>query len=319
MKKFMKGCAITALILLILGFALTITAGTVEGVNTISEIVESVTNGKIHFNLGNEDGWGVFLDENWGNAEILYDIDDNMMFDEDYEILYGDIDMQQVGNGVKKLDVDAGGCAFHFEASADENFYIEASGSGKFQCFVKDDTLYVKASHTLNDLDDFEDFEITLYIPENYRFEYADIELGAGQLQVISFATDKMQMEVGAGQITIDYLETDDCNVEVGMGEILIYDMQVTKMNAKVGMGHLRMDGEILGNVSAECSMGAMEINLAGKEEDFNYTLEAAMGNVTIGGADYSGLTHDKTVKNSADKSMDIECAMGNIEVTFEE
>ena len=65
--------------------------------------------------------------------------------------------------------------------------------------------------------------------------------------------------------------------------------------------------------------MGAMELNLAGSEEDFNYTIEAAMGNVSVGGVDYSGIGQDRTIKNSADKNMNIECAMGNIEVDFEE
>ncbi len=322
MKRFMKGCAITALIFLVLGFSMVIAAGTVEGANTISEVVQSVTNGKVHLNFGSDNGedWGFFIDEgNWEEAEILYDIDDNMLFDDDYEIWHGDIEKYAIGSHIKKMDIEAGGCAFYFEESEDDNFYIEATGVNKLQCYVKSDILYVKASHTLKDWEDYDEFEIILYIPKEYRFEQVEVELGAGLLEVEEIASNKMNLQVGAGQITVDYLVTEDCEIEVGMGEIVVDDMQITKMNAEVGMGHLMMGGTILGDVNAECSMGSMELELTGKEADFNYTLETAMGNVTIGDTDYSGLAQEKTVENSANKNMAIECAMGNLEVHFED
>lgn len=319
MKRFMKGCAITALILLILGFVMALVAGTAEGAGRINEVVESVTDGKLHFSAGIEEGFSVLLDTHeWFDSEIHYDITDNMMFDDDYEILKGDVEKYAVGSGVKKLDVEAGGCAFYFKQSEDSNFYVEAKETGKFQCFIKNDTLYVKTTRTIKDWDNYDECRIILYIPADYRFEQVDVELGAGLLEMADVVADKMEMEVGAGQIITEYLEADKCDITVGMGEIIIEDMQVTKMDAEVGMGHLQMDGNILGDLNAECAMGSMELDVAGSEEDFNYTIEAAMGNVSIGGADYSGLAQDKTVNNSADKNMTLECAMGNIEVDFE-
>lgn len=320
MKKFMKGCAITALILLILGFVAAIVAGTVEGANSINDIVKSVTDDKVNINLGNGEGWGITLNgEDLLNDQIHYDITDNMIFDGDFNIFQGDVEKYAVGSDVRKLDIEAGGCAFYFENSEDSNFYIEAKNTGKFQCFVKNDTLYVKTTKTVTDWDDYDECEITLYFPADYRFEKVDVELGAGLLEMEAIATDEMDMEVGAGQITIEYLQTDKCNIEVGMGEILVDDMQVTKMNAEVGMGHLMMNGTIWGDVDAECSMGAMELTLTGSEKDFNYAIEAAMGNISVDGDDYSGVGQEQTIRNSANKNMNLECAMGNIEVDFEE
>lgn len=320
MKKFMKGCAITALVLLIVGFVMAIVAGTVEGATTVKDVVSSVTGGKVHVNLGdfgNDEGWGIFFGED--NSTVNYDITKNMIFDKAYDIFYGDVEKYAVGSDITAMDIEAGGCVFRFRESKDDKFYVEATGTGKFQCFVRNNTLFVKTTRTLIKWNDYDDCEVVLYIPANTHFEQVDIELGAGALQIKDIEADKIQLEVGAGQIEADYLQTDHCEVKVGMGEILINDMLVKKMDAEVGMGHLMLDGTILGNADVECSMGAIEMQLTGAEEDFNYKLEAAMGDVSIGGSDYSGLAHERTVKNGADKNMSIECAMGSIEVDFED
>lgn len=316
MKKFMKVCGITALVLLILGFVLAFAAGTAEGTKSISEVVERVTKGKVHVNLRDfDDNFGIFIGEE--DSELLYDIDETKLFDDDYEIFRGDVDKFAVGSGVSKLDIEAGGCAFYLEPSEDSNFYIESSGNGKFQCYIRNETLHIKTSHTLKDWKQYKDFEITLYIPADYTFKEAKVELGAGYLGAPELLAKEMDLTVGAGQIEVSKLVADTCEIEVGMGEILLEGVEVTKMDAEVGMGHLLLEGTILGNVDAECSMGSIEMSLSGREEEFNYNLEAAMGNVSIGNKDYSGLAHDKAIRNSADKTMNIECAMGNIEVNF--
>ena len=315
MKKFMKVCGITALILFILGLVLALVAGTTAGAKSISEIVESVTRGKVHVNLGGPDDWGIYINE--GDSDILYDIDETKLFDDDYEIFRGDVDKFAVGSDISRLDIEARGCAFYLEPSEDNNFYIASAGNGKFQCYIKNNTLYVKTSHTLTKWNDYGDFEITLYIPADYRFAQAEVELGAGYLGVPELLANEVELTVGAGQIEVDRLVADTCDIEVGMGEILLENVQVTEMDAEAGMGHLWLEGTILGDVNAECAMGSIEMNLSGREEEFNYTLEAAMGSVTIGNEDYSGLAHDKAVRNSADKTMTIECAMGSIEVNF--
>lgn len=320
MRKFMKWCAIIALILLLLGLAMAVVAGSMEGTAKVNELVESVTGGRVHLNLEPSSNWGITIGEDdWMNTGVLYDIDENMIFDNDYDVFKGDVEKFALGNNVKNLDIEAGGCAFYFKTSDDDNFYVEAKETGKFQCYVKNDTLYVKTTRTVSDWDDYDDCEIILSIPGDCKFEEVDVELGAGLLEMADVAAKEMDLEVGAGQIKADYMQADTCDIEVGMGEIIVEDMQVTKVNAEVGMGHLQLDGTILGDVSAECSMGAIEMNLTGSAEEFNYTVEAAMGNVTIDGESYSGLSQDQVIKNSADKNMNVECAMGDIQVMFEE
>ncbi len=320
MKKFMKACVIIALILLIVGVVMAFVGSSAEGTDKVSELVESVTGGKIQLELGNG-SWGIFSGEDdWEAPGALFDIDDNTMFDKDYETLENNVEKYAVGTGVSKLDIEVGGCAFYFEESGDNQFYVEAKNAGKFQCFIKGDTLYVKSSRTtVDDWSEITEGEIRLYIPANYTFEEMDVELGAGLLQMQKANATDMELNVGAGRIVIGELLAGKCSAEVGMGEIMVENMTVSDVEAEVGMGNLKMAGTIQGNVDAECSMGAITFTLTGKEEAFNYNLEAAMGNISLNGTEYSGMTQDKTIQNGASKHMNIECSMGNIEIDFAE
>lgn len=315
MKKFMKGCAITALILVILGFVMVAVSGTIVGRKAVHDIVDTVTDGKIKINLGNGEGFGIsFNDKPLFKTEVEYDVTEKMIFENGYEIYTGNVEKHMVGKDIRTLDIEAGGCEFILEESEDENFYIKATTIGKFQCYVKDDELYVKSSQILDNSG-----KIVLYVPAAYQFKKVDVELGAGVLQMDVLETNEADFEVGAGQITMNFLRADNCKFDVGMGEILVEDMQVNDVKAEVGMGHLMMSGTVFGDLKGECAMGSMEVYLSGQEEDFDYTFAAAMGNVTVDGRDYSGLAQEKKVNNGADKEIKMECLMGNVLVEFEE
>ena len=211
----------------------------------------------------------------------LYDIDDNVIFEGGYEVFSGDVEKYAVGSGVDGMDIEAGGCAFYCKASDDGNFYVEAENAGKFQCYILDDVLYVKTIHAATDWKHYNDSEIVLYVPEGYSFEKVDVNLGAGLLELVDIAATEMNLEVGAGQILAEHIQTQ--------------------------------------NINAKCSMGALELKLTGAAEEFNYMVEAAMGNVTIDGESYSGLAQDKVIENHAGKNMNVECSMGDIQVEFED
>ena len=48
MKRFMKGCAVMALIFAVLGSALAFVGSSVAGRTTIGQVVETVTKGRVH-------------------------------------------------------------------------------------------------------------------------------------------------------------------------------------------------------------------------------------------------------------------------------
>ena len=63
--------------------------------------------------------------------------------------------------------------------------------------------------------------------------------------------------------------------------------------------------------------MGSIDAKINGKREEFNYSVEAAMGTVNFDGDNYDGIASEKKVDNGADKTINAETAMGDIEISF--
>jgi hypothetical protein len=62
--------------------------------------------------------------------------------------------------------------------------------------------------------------------------------------------------------------------------------------------------------------MGNLTMALTGSEDAHSYDVECSMGSVMIGGQSYSGVA--EAGWGSADSHLEIECAMGNVEISFE-
>lgn len=319
MKKFMKGCAITALIFLALGMALAIAAGTVRGRATIARVVETVTGGRVTVNFDNFINWGIQLGDNISGSlpETGYSIDDATSFDPHHDIMSGDVEKFCLGEGVEVLKIEAGGCLFSTQVSGDNSFYVKASDSGKFQAYLENGTLYIRTTTSSRSWINLSSCKVTLYVPEGYHYREADIELGAGELEFEWLDADKISLGVGAGQITANGLKADSLEMEIGMGQIDIKDVHVKDLEAEIGMGNLMVEGTIDGNVDANCSMGNLDMKITGGQQDFNYKLDGALGNIDLGSESYSGLGVSKRIDNGAQKNMEIECAAGNITISF--
>lgn len=342
MKKFMKGCAITAAVLCLLGLLLATAAGTARGSQAISEVVAKVTGGRVSVNLGDIKDWGIILRERVSEAttevgdvieqieevdavegtHVHYDIHDSSMFEHSYKIYKGDVDKYCPGTGIENLDIEVGGCILETEVSNDDNFYIEVEKAYKFQGYVKDQTLYIKASSGAKSWNKLGSTVVTLYVPEYFKFGTVDVEMGAGMLEFSDLrAGDLISLEVGAGQIAVDHIESNSLELEIGAGEIVLDDMEVWgELTAEIGMGNLEACGIVSADASIECSMGNVDLKLKDSEESYNYVLECAMGNIDIGNNSYSGLAKEKDINNrGAERTIKIECAMGNVTVSFKQ
>ncbi len=347
MKKFMKGCGITALVMLVVGFILAAVAGAVRGRTGILDVVEAATGGKVHLNVGNWNfpwGFGWFGDwigdltddwsdevsdladdwsdsvsdfaDDWGNG---FDIQDATIFESGYDILKGNVDKYSLGSDVTDLDIEVGGCRFETRYSGDDSFYLEARKIGKLQGYVKGDTLYVKSVNKVKHWDDAKSGSIILYIPEGYVFDCVDMELGAGVMKIEELAARKTELEVGAGQITVERIRAEELKATVGMGGIEMDAMDAHILEAEIGMGSLEVKGQIGRSADVECSMGSVDMTLSGSQKDYNYQIESAMGSVELGSMRFSGLGQERYIDNGADRDITVECSMGGTVIKFRE
>ena len=320
MKKFMKSCAIAALIMTVLGLGLALAAGTVKGSAKITEVVERVTGKRIHINLGWDSfPFGIFVDDDWFEDRYWnYKLEETGIFDDGHEVLKGDKatlypDTDAV---IKELDIELGGGSFETRISDTGEFYVKTSGMDKIQVYEENGVLHIKSVNTRVRLT-ANYGKVIFYVPENYYYEEVEIELGAGEMTFDDLNAKKVSMEVGAGVIRCKSISAQELEVSVGMGQIQLSKMDVDKLEAEVGMGEFTGSGVINNSGKLECSMGNVELRLDGSSQDYNYKLEAAAGNVDIGRDSFSGLATERRINNNAARTLEIECSMGNISVQF--
>lgn len=323
MKKFMKGCAITALIFILLGLILGVSGSLGHGSTRFSlgEILSAVTLGRIS---GEEvDDWsnGVTEQIQENMSDVHYDLEDNVDFDSDYEVQTGTVESYVLGDrqqGITELNIEAGGCVMTIQASQDDSFRVEAGGMRRFQGYVEDGTMVIRGTSIVrtNSGDTFNGW-IHLYVPEGYYFEQAALDLGAGSLTVDNLQTGNLGAYVGAGQIVFHELHADQAILDCGMGQLVVDDFYSRTVDATVGMGSLRLTGEVTERLTGECSMGELKATLTGEQTDFNYDLNCGMGELKIGDDSYNGLAQEKQINNNASKTMELNCSMGSLVVEF--
>ena len=317
MKKFLKFCLIAAVILIIVGLIFGI-AGSVAGGNR--EVARMARNGELTFDSSFFD-WD-FFDEDFDRLETyeedsLYDLDELEVFNDKKEILSGDISRTELSvSDITGLQIALGGGEFEIRRSEDEHFYLEAENAEKLQVYGENSTLYLKAIRTrVHSMDT----KVMLYVPDSINYEKLKLDLGAGVLRIEdAFSVKKADIDVGAGQMFLENISCDSLQMDVGAGELIGKNVTV-KADAewKVGAGHLQVDAVVEGNLNVECAMGSTELTLVGEQNDFNYEIECAAGMVQVAGSEYAGLSAERSINNSADKTMELECQMGSIEVSF--
>lgn len=258
--------------------------------------------------------------ENTLDKNALYDIDASNMFQEEYEVREGGMDKTVIADsGIKKLDIELGGCFLQLEESEDSFYHMAYSGQGKTQVYAEDGELFIKVLNGKEWKVNADKEGVILSVPQDTLPKEVEIDLGAGQMQLDALAASVIEINLGAGQIRADQMQAEKANLTVGAGEIVLENVQFTDMKAQVGAGSCRVQGSIKGNVEADCAMGNIVLSPEGQKSDFNYEIMCVTGNITIEEEKYSGLTKEQTIENHAGKNMELDCAMGNIRIAFEE
>lgn len=321
MKKFFKVCAIIVLALVIVGGSMFGISMALSGPEKLSKEATDLSDGRVSFDLMdgiqisiNDMNIGSFLNDN-----AIYSIEDADMFDKDHDIWKGDVEKTLLAEGgIKEWSLELGGCGFELKDSGDASYYVEYNGQGKSQAYAKDGTLYVRVLNnnewTIGNTAEY----LTLYVPMDVTAEEISVELGAGQMNLDDLKVKEIAIDLGAGQVVADGMQAEKISVSVGAGEIILKEAQLKNVQAEVGAGNCEISGIITGDVDAECAMGNLTFELTGSEGDFNYDIQCVTGNITVGDKEYSGLAQEQSIDNGAAKNMEVECAMGNVEILFE-
>lgn len=214
---------------------------------------------------------------------------------------------------VREMDVSIGGAFLYVEESQNESFEFRTEGKGEYSCYKSGGVLYVEGKTIGNSKDC-----IYLTIPKEIVFDEVTMDIGAGFVQLSAITADEIGIHIGAGKLEADGMNGKSLILDTGAGQAELKNVEAEELDIDIGMGECRIQGNVTEEISIECGMGRTELKLAGKEEDFDYEISCAAGNVAVGNKNYSGLGEDTYIDNDASKKCTVECAMGSTDISFE-
>ena len=158
-------------------------------------------------------------------------------------------------------------------------------------------------------------YELILYIPDNYELENVKITTGAGEISIDSLNVNKLEFELGAGKIKIDNLNVaDECNIEGGAGELNILSGTINDLDLDMGVGETNIIASLIGKNQINAGVGSLNIKLQDNKENYKIKVNKGIGNITVDGKG----TSDGEVFGNGDNKIDIDGGIGNITVDFE-
>lgn len=317
MKEWMKGIAITGIVLLMIGTAITALAAAVGNATQEHGIMGNWA-GR-HF----DDGLMEHIEDtlrlnsrhkNGGSPDSgRYDEEDGYDSDSYGNLSIcpkGEMELAGTYKGITKLEVEAQRSAVKIV----ENPEL----TDEILVYMKDDThaiIEIEADDEPGQLSVKYSWPRKKYtwpsmnsgytqgiieIPVGYRFREAELETKASFMRAVSMNADELDVSVKAGEMQLDHFMAGKADFSVEAGSITAY-------------------GDIEREMEADAKAGAAAIELAGGEKDYNFYLDNAVGSVLLGDSVYSGLSNDTKLSNGSDKNVKIDCSAGTVEVKFSE
>lgn len=161
---------------------------------------------------------------------------------------------------------------------------------------------------------------IRITIPKDFNGKIIKLKCGAGSITAEKIMADMVSVTVGAGSCRIDELSSkENSEFIVGAGEIIINNLSAVNAKFNCSMGSISVKGNLKGMNSAICSMGTIDLNLEGKQEDYNYSGKCSMGTVSINKSNYTGLNQNFEKDNDADNEININCSVGTVNLKLSE
>ena len=224
-------------------------------------------------------------------------------------------------SNVKKLELNAGCVQVIFHTAPDENVQVSAENiaDGTYLCEVQDDKLVVSyqpynrivhyPKHTKT--------QITLLLPDSLIFEHISLNLGAGKMDMeqAPLSCHDMDVSIGAGKWKANQLSVaQNLHIEVGAGSVNLKQTKSGTLRVNCAAGECFYKGEIDGGFQVDCAVGHCAFQLANKEQDFDYDISCALGEVKINGCKMKSLGFEKHRfhENALGKAV-LQCGVGKI------
>lgn len=218
----------------------------------------------------------------------------------------------------------------------------------RFSCRTDSGVLYVEEywqdSWVYGITSRFDDLkpEIYIYVPAGFVAESADIYVAAGMCHVYGLEVERAYFNVDVGELLVQELKADTMNVVLSGGRFQGEDVTAKSAEISVDVGELRMlglwtddcslsvqagtaymHGALTGRGSFAADVGTIGLDLEGSRDDYNITVDADIGSVSIDGESFAGSVHRELPGanyNSGNGSdITLQCGLGEITLSFDD
>ena len=202
---------------------------------------------------------------------------------------------------VKKLVVDVDMMSVTFQTISGHQITVEQNGNlNTVSATVENGVLTVEEQAVVGMVfGSSHATDVVIGIPEGKVFDSVEISVGAGKVDCIgTLNCNEAKLEVDAGSMTMNLSGFSILDADADMGQITL-----TLSDA--------------GDICADTDAGSIILNMDGCDMDYNYDLDIERGSVAIDDMVYVDMGDALKVDNNIDKSMNLTCEMGNIQVAY--
>lgn len=157
---------------------------------------------------------------------------------------------------------------------------------------------------------------VVLSIPEGFIFDDADIDTGAGKVEIEELSADDLKLSLGAGEVQIKNLTANmSADIDGGAGELTIEDGLLRNLKLNMGVGELNLKSRIEGRSKLDYGIGEANLTLLGNSADYQIELDKGIGDADLEGENMK----DDSVYGAGKNKIEIDGGIGDINIEFSE
>lgn len=198
----------------------------------------------------------------------------------------------------KGIDVEVDKMLVEVVSTDDKKIRMENLTTEEVQLIANEDedSVEIKTMRKTNKVTD--GGKLILYIPRNIQMP-------------------EINIRVGDGKINLNGIQTKELDLELERGEINAFDFEAEELSVSCGLSVANVKGVVQKNVDLDCGAGVINFETKGTQTDYNYEIEAGIGEIHLGEQKFSGIAVEKTINNHAKKEMEIDCGAGKVNIEF--
>lgn len=338
MKRFVKACLILAMVFFLLGIA-----GCTVGVGLAgsrAELIDQIQQESIVANL--EKGLGHILGRYYerGAEVVRHQMNKaNIKWHEWNEYTEEETKTYQFNpDEIKSMAIDVTASDIIYEEGRDEIEVVVRSKNRKVEVEKQEESISIKEESTLHN--HFDSNIIQIKAPADMIWNKIDVRSSSGDMTVknaisagnicyngdsgdVHFeeqieVSDKLDLTIGAGDCDLSAVNAKSMHVDLMAGNCNGNGKITGNVSFESRAGDVRLLQGVDGDLKVENQAGDVEVNLTGKEEDYNYKVHSAVSSVKINGRSYGDDWADEYEKdNGAEHMIDIDCSAGDVDIYF--